>query len=100
MAWEKRWKRAYYYRSIRRADGGVSREYLGSGTKAQQIAQAQLARQADQAAAVALFAETEPLLALANELETGADLLLEAVLRVNGYGEHRGCWRRKRGAKT
>jgi hypothetical protein len=103
MAWENRGARQYWYRSIRSHDGGVRKEYLGRGpaavAAAKRQAEAQVKRQADADAAAAMAAESEPLDRLAVDLDAGVEALVEASLRVEGFHDHKGTWRKRRDLK-
>jgi hypothetical protein len=101
MAWEKRGRRKYLYRSFRGDDGRVLKSYVGTGTAAQaaeqQHAKAQTQRRADAHAADSLAAELAPLEAMAGQLDQDVGMLVEATLRVSGFHKHQGAWRKQRG---
>ena len=100
MAWDNRGGRRYFYRS-QRIGGTVRRVYCGTGARGelveQELAQAKALRDTDRQAVMDLEAKLTPLVALAEELEDGIDVLVQAVLQSNGYHEHKGQWRRLRG---
>jgi len=100
MAWERRGRARYYYRS-QRVGNRVVRVYHGSGRKAAHVARqhalAREAAQADAAAARALAAALEPLERLDNDTDEQVGLLLEAALLAGGFHEHRGQWRKRHG---
>jgi hypothetical protein len=101
VAWEKRGRRAYLYRSVRGADGDVRKVYLGHGPRAAYCERQHVAEQArcraDRDAAEALRADLEPLDRLASELDEGVDALVKAALRAAGFEQHDGSTlRRKR----
>jgi hypothetical protein len=94
------WERGYYYR-VRKINGCVVREYVGTGAAAELAAQMDAINRADrQAERDAWRAEREEAEALdagVRELDELADLLARAALLVAGYRQHkRGEWRRKR----
>src|SRR3712207_1377909 len=100
MPWEQRGNGSYYYRK-RREGGRVISEYLGAGHAAALAAQLEDAEREERAAARdaelqarAATEASDPLLA---ELETLLQTLTRAVLLSNGYHQHKGQWRRKRG---
>jgi hypothetical protein len=99
MAWEKRDKRRYYYRS-RRVGSKVSREYLGSGPIAQMSAELDVQRRCDREAYRTTWADFRAQLheadAMLDDLRRHCQLLAWAVLLVHGVHYHRGEWRRRR----
>ena len=100
MAWEKRGRRKYLYRSFRGTDSRVRKAYVGTGVVAQAAAKghakAQAELKADAKAAHALAAELVPLEAMAEQLDEGIDTLVEATLRISGFHKHNGTWRKQR----
>jgi hypothetical protein len=97
MAWEKRRKRDYFYRSVRRA-GKVQKLYYGSGTTGRLAAQAEALRRAERLAAeLAHRAAKDQLhvaLTLTHDLGRCCDLLAAAALLAAGFhrpGRH--TWR-------
>lgn len=99
MAWEKRQRGQYYYRS-QRIDGQIKKVYLGCGDVAKQADAddaAARAKWASNAAEVMSFqAKLSAADQLAAEVRHGADLLTEATLISLGYHQHHGQWRRSR----
>jgi hypothetical protein len=100
MGWDKR---GYYYRS-RKVKGRVEREYVGTGTVANLVAELDAAdrdkkaaaRQADQRSRQELAALDAPL----ETLDEFVDLVACATLLIAGYRQHRrGEWRKKRGER-
>ena len=104
MAWEKRQKASYYYRSQRDSEGRVRKVYLGAGPAARLAAtkddKVRESRLADVSGAMAFEANYEPTDRLMEELEHRVDLLVDAVLLSNGFHRHKGAWRRSREFKT
>jgi hypothetical protein len=95
------WDRGYYYR-VRRVNGRVVREYVGSGKLAELIAKLDEAERAERRLAdekqCAQIAEIDALDAEVARLEAIADLLAKAALVSAGYHQHkRGEWRKRRG---
>jgi hypothetical protein len=101
MGWEERRGKRYYYRK-RRVNGRVVSEYIGHGEKAEQIA-AEDARERDvvkqkrteNAARLAEFAAFDQDV---KEFRAMVDTLARNTFEANGYHQHKGQWRRKRGA--
>lgn len=101
MAWETRKHGTYYYRK-RRVDGQVVSEYVGRDELAHEIARADaeerqhhLCRLAGERVARHRQAQQDA------ELRRAADLLRQtaaALLRLAGFHQHKGTWRRKRDA--
>jgi hypothetical protein len=94
------WERGYYYR-VRKVNGRVLREYVGTGRVAELIAESDaLERQRRQQKALALRRAKAELAALDAELKAlveTTDLLTRAVLLAAGYRQHhRGEWRKRR----
>jgi hypothetical protein len=94
------WERGYYYR-VRKVQGRVVREYVGTGRVADLVAQLDALerqeREADRAASWAMRAELDALDAPLNELHDLAELVARAALVAAGYRQHkRGEWRRRR----
>ena len=100
MAWETRNGRRYFYRTFRRPGGGVGREYLGAGAKAEaaaaKIEKARAAERQAGALATQMATEQAGLNAQAAELDHGIRGLLSSELLAAGYYNHAGSWRRKR----
>jgi hypothetical protein len=95
------WERGYYYR-VRRENGRVVREYVGSGIAAAVIAEMdERERQEREEARQTERAERAYEQALAEQLDRLcelADLAARAALLAAGFRRHnRGEWRRRRG---
>jgi hypothetical protein len=99
MAWEKRDKCRYYYRS-RRVGSKVSREYLGCGPIAQMSAELDVQRRCDREAYRTTWADVQAQLqeadARLDDLNRHCRLLASAVLIAHGFHQHHGEWRRRR----
>ena len=100
MAWERRGKSVYFYRSRRTASGRVVKDYLGRGPRAaraaRDVALAKARRAADAcaaASAAALLAEPDRVAAQAVD---AARLVAEAALLVSGFHWHNYSWRKRR----
>jgi hypothetical protein len=94
------WERGYYYR-VRKVNGRVLREYIGTGRVAELIAEIDaLERDRRQQKAMALRRAKAELAALDAELKPLAentDLVTRAALLAAGYRQHnRGEWRKRR----
>ena len=100
MAWESRGAKRYYYRGAW-VDGRLVKIYCGSGRRAAvmatQDALARRAAQTDNAAAVAMKNELEPLRRFDDNSDEQMDLLLEAALLAGGCYQHKGEWRKRHG---
>jgi hypothetical protein len=100
MAWERRGKGKYYYRSLR-VNGRVVKEYVGAGPAAEEIAKldadARRMAAAEKAAwreKMAKYAEITAMIIRLNEL---SDLLIAVTMCAAGYHKpNRGPWRKKR----
>ena len=98
------WERGYYYR-VRKVNGRVVREYVGTGAVAELIAQMDaLERERRQLEALEQRQENDELKALDAELKIvneRANLAARAALLAAGFHQHkRGEWRRRRGRGT
>jgi hypothetical protein len=97
MAWEKRGRRTYFYRSVR--TGRRTRKvYCGGGAVGQMAAAADARRreqrQADLVARQAKAAHLQEVEGLARELRARCQLLADAVLLVSGFHRpYRLAWR-------
>jgi hypothetical protein len=94
------WERGYYYR-VRKVNGRVVREYVGTGAVAELIAQMDaLERERRQLEALEQRQENDELKALDAELKIvneTANLAARAALLAAGFHQHkRGEWRRRR----
>lgn len=94
------WSNGYYYRSRRRGRR-VDRDYLGRGPEASLAAalveERQRQRQAKRQQRVEAQQVWEAASAPLEELLQEVDLLVRAVLLINGWHQHaRGQWRRRR----
>ena len=102
MAWESRRHdgASYYYRGRRGPDGRVYKLYFGHGAAAvaaaEEDADIRAKRQADRAAAKALMSEKRSMDELHDTIDTTINLLVDAVLAVNGFRAHKGQFRRRR----
>ena len=97
MGWERRKRGGLYYTRSKRIGAQVVREYAGTGRQAELAAamdaeqrrmreeERQRRKQETQAVSTAL--ET---------LATATDELLALTLRMTGYHQHKGEWRRRR----
>ncbi len=101
MPWETKGSERYYYRK-KRVNGRVVSEYVGRGPEAEQIAAAdELARAARAETRAAQAARLAELAALDQEVQAFAkqvETLTRQALQANGYHQHKGQWRRKRGS--
>lgn len=99
MAWEKRNKARYFYRS-RRVGPKVKRDYFGSGPIAEMSAELDAQRRSEQEAQRSawadLLARIKEADATLNDLNRHCQHLAWAVLLVHGVRYHRGEWRRRR----
>src|SRR5262245_58541577 len=94
MAWERRGKRMYYYRS-RKIAGRVVREYVGTGEIAEIAARLDAlagVQRAARQAAIDEIDEMERVLAPAHEL---VEAIVWIVMTQEGYHMSRGKWRKK-----
>jgi hypothetical protein len=102
MGWEKRGRGGLYYTRSRKVDGRVVREYVGTGPLAEIVAlDDELKRLQKEEMAAYWREERERLRRSAeflSELEEAAEVLTRAELLASGYHEHKGQWRRRRGA--
>lgn len=96
-------RNGYWYRSVR-VGGQVRTEYLGAGDLGEMLAA--LARQRSEARRLEqahLRAEQKAQLDIDRQIDAvGSELrvLIRAVLNANGYHQHRGHWRKRRGGTT
>lgn len=97
MAWERRRRGLYYYRS-HRVGSRVVKEYVGGGPEAALAADLDAAERAErEAERQAKAEELERLLAPAGplgELSENLEELVTEALESAGYHQHRGEWRR------
>ena len=100
MAWARRGRRKYYYRSVRLPDGRVGRKYYGGGVRGERAAkedtEARARREADRLEACRAEAALEPLNALAAEMDDGLRLLATATFLAGGLHQHNRQWRKRR----
>src|SRR5262245_30187039 len=94
------WERGYYYR-VRKVQGRVVRQYLGTGPVAALAAKMDASerreREAKRAALRAARAELDALDGPVNELDELADLVARTALLAAGFHQHkRGEWRKRR----
>jgi hypothetical protein len=99
MAWAKRGKSQYYYRS-RRIGNQVIREYLGSGLEAELSARLDVHRREqrrdDRDAWVSFVCCVREADRLLEDLNRRNRLLASVILLVSGWYSHKGEWRRRR----
>ncbi len=102
MAWEKRARGGLYYTRSRRVNGRVVREYIGGGELAriacERDANRRALRKGERQQERAELERLEALAAPVSELCAVTELLVRAHLLAGGYHEHKGEWRRERGA--
>lgn len=100
MSWEMRNGAGPYYTRSRRIRGRVVREYVGRGLAAElqasRDAEARSIRAARRAKARSEQQAAIDLRASVTALSEEIHGLLVAMLKVSGYHEHRGQWRRRR----
>jgi len=101
MPWEHRNGRGRYYTRTRKIDGVVTRQYVGAGPLAEQVARADdSARQAITACHQAerrQRAQARDLERQLDDLCRAADHLIRIELTAAGYHQHaRGAWRKWR----
>lgn len=100
MAWEARGGQLYYYRS-KREGRKVRKIYLGRGPAArlaaQQDAEAKRRREAERRELLRLRVQMGQLGAVDDLIERGLGVLTTATLYTEGYHEHHGEWRKRRG---
>ena len=100
MAWERRGRRRYYTRS-RRENGRIVREYVGRGLVGETAAlEDEQAREERRATREAQLAEQEAANAAAAALAALDEAIRHSArrtLEAEGFHEHRGVWRRRRG---
>ena len=103
MGWEtrKRGTGRYYTRS-RREGGRVLRQYIGGGTLGRLAAQLDEIERRQREEETAYWREErerfEHNAAFVRELEEAAEVLTRAYLLASGFHQHKGQWRRQRGA--
>jgi hypothetical protein len=99
VAWEKRHKSTYYFRS-RRKGNKVCRDYMGCGQEAQRSAeldvQRRRQRQTERAGWADFVARLQEADAALENLSQHCRLLTAAVLLTRGLHNHNGEWRRYR----
>jgi hypothetical protein len=99
MAWEKRDKARYYYRS-RRIGRKVTRQYLGCGPIAHMSAELDEQRRSERSAQRSAWADFHTRISEADAaldaLSRHCRLLAWGILLVHGVHNHRGEWRRRR----
>jgi len=98
---EKRNGRVYYYKS-RRDGQKVRKVYVGAGDFAHLAARLDEAERLRRKEECAYWEAERELLeqsaAFLQELEEAAEVLLRAHLLASGFHQHKGQWRRQRGA--
>jgi len=100
VAWEERKRGGSYYTRSRKANGRVTREYIGGGLAGKMAAEADR-RERERRAAEALEAKqerekVEALVAPVVELGEATDIVVRAHLVAAGYRRYQGKWRRAR----
>jgi hypothetical protein len=102
MGWEKRERGGLYYTRSRRVDGRVVREYFGTGPLAEIVAlEDDLERLQKEEEAAHRKEERERLeqsVLFLRELDEAAEVLTRAEMLASGCHQHKGQWRRRRGA--
>jgi hypothetical protein len=100
VAWEQRGNQQYYYRS-HRIGRRVVKEYVGPGLRGEMVARSDAdkrgERAARRAAEGAQHAADDRLLTALGQLAAAVDAVVAQALRDNGYHQHRGQWRQRRG---
>lgn len=100
MAWETRKGRGSYYTRSRRVGGRVVREYVGSDSFAEAMAEIDaLDRERQNEEQAAMRAEQEAQRMIDLKIDEEGDfvrVLTQAVLLANGYHSHKGQWRKRR----
>lgn len=103
MGWERRGNGRYYYTKRRDGERIVS-QYGGSGTIGQLMADMQALdserQQLEQVRARQDRAAVDPAAPQLDTLAALVSTLTRAVLEANGYHQHKGQWRRKRGTQN
>jgi len=98
------WERGRYYSRSKKVNGRVVREYVGAGRVAELAAQLdELEREREQLQRAEERARRAEMDALDESLEEFcqlADSLARAALRVVGFHQHKGEWRKRRAGKT
>jgi hypothetical protein len=95
------WERGYYYR-VRKVNGRVVREYIGTGEMAQLVAKMEglerKRRELERAERKALLDELNAVENAVVQMCDRADLMARAALVSAGFRQHkRGEWRKRRG---
>ena len=102
MAWETRERGGHYYTRSKRVNGRVLREYIGSGELAEITseidADRRTLRKAQRQQQSTELERLEALAAPVGELCEVTEILVRAHLLAGGLHEHKGEWRRERGA--
>jgi hypothetical protein len=102
MAWESRERGGRYYTRSRRVNGRVVRKYIGSGEPARIASESddkrRVTRKAERQQRRTDLERLEALAAPVGELCEATEILFRAYLLAGGYYEHKGEWRRERGA--
>jgi hypothetical protein len=101
MGWEERRGHSYYYRSVR-VGTRVRKEYVGGGDLGQLVARLdeleRLQRKEEEAFCKGERERLQRSAAFLQELEEAGEVLTRAHLLASGCHQHKGQWRRKRGA--
>ena len=100
MAWETKNGGRYYTRSFRRPDGSIRREYIGTGPRAERIAekdhQAREQRRLQSEVTKKLEAGLARVTQVVEAISERSEVMLAASLLVAGYRQHKSEWRKKR----
>jgi hypothetical protein len=103
MSYEIRRGRQYYYQ-VRRVNGRLVKQYLGSGVAAEQAAAEVARRQRDRADQLRLDLDFEQrLLPFRSDFEAfwqTSELILQMAFVAANYHCHRGEWRRRRESRN
>lgn len=94
MAWEKRGKYRYYYRSIKHA-GSVHKQYFGRGRAAQRAAAEDRAKAARRGRLRTQRLEINRAMECGREISRTVKGLIEAALIAAGFHQHDRNWRRR-----
>ena len=103
MGWETRARgvTSYYYRSVRKGER-VRKEYVGGGALGEVAAELDEVKRRQREEEAAYWREERERLersaAFLQELEEVAEILVRAHLLASGCHQHKGQWRKQRGA--
>ena len=92
---------SYYYRSVRKGER-VRKEYVGGGALGEVAAELDEVKRRQREEEAAYWREERERLersaAFLQELEEVAEILVRAHLLASGFHQHKGQWRKQRGA--